>query len=207
MSRNSQLGFNNRANLLQENMNLFHDTGICLLTLICVFVIIIGGYLFFSKLSHRNLRDHQFLETIWTAFPALLLIGLAIPSLSLLYESDQKSSAFRVLKRTGHQWYWDYSQPGFNSSTDIYIIKRVSRCLEVDNRPVLNVGESYNIRTTRADVIHAWALPSLAVKIDSVPGRINSSVSSIDLPGLFYGQCREICGANHSFMPVVLEVV
>lgn len=154
------------------------------------------------------------METIWTIVPALLLIWLALPSLRLLYLIDERASRGIILKSTGHQWYWRYEVPLSNNGRfDSYIIPEAElntgdyRLLEVDNRAAIPFGLEVSVITTSADVLHAWTLPAIGVKIDAVPGRLNRIRIFVEKPGVYYGQCSEICGANHSFIPIVVEAV
>lgn len=208
-----QLNLIDPATPIQEEILLFHDHALVLLVGIFVFVTILGLNLIFNKISSRTILEAQQLETIWTIIPALLLIWLALPSLRLLYLLDEQPSDGLVLKRTAHQWYWSYEIPFRNNGFDSYILplndSRVGmyRLLEVDNRVTIPFNVNTNVITTSADVLHAFAIPSIGLKIDAVPGRLNSINMFINHPGIYYGQCSEICGANHSFIPIVVEAV
>lgn len=189
-------------------MNLFHDTRIVIITGIFVFVTILGGAILFNGFSDRKIIDDQVLETIWTIIPAILLVTLALPSLRLLYLVDDIRRPNTVVKSIGHQWYWRYETVFGNQRFDSYISKSdVYRCLDVDNRLILQSNNNVQVITTSADVLHSWAVPRLAVKMDSVPGRLNSMKFNSEKRGVLYGQCSEICGANHSFMPIVVELL
>jgi len=199
---------------IQVEILIFHDHAIILLIGIFFLVALLGVKLCVNKLSSRATHEAQTLEILWTILPAFLLIWLALPRLRLLYLLDEQGNNGLVLKVTGHQWYWRYEIPRNNTeSFDSYIIQEKDltvgeyRLLEVDNRPILPYTTSINVLATRADVIHAWALPSIGVKIDAVPGRLNIIGLYSFTPGVFYGQCSEICGANHSYIPIVLEFV
>nr|NP_976169.1 cytochrome c oxidase subunit II [Biomphalaria glabrata]AAQ74247.1 cytochrome c oxidase subunit II [Biomphalaria glabrata]AAQ75766.1 cytochrome c oxidase subunit II [Biomphalaria glabrata]AWK49500.1 cytochrome c oxidase subunit II [Biomphalaria glabrata] len=193
------------ASPIQEEMILFHDHAMVLLLGIFSFVAFLGSKLIMNKLSSRNMLEAQTLETIWTIIPALLLVWLAFPSLRLLYLLDEQSKADLILKSTGHQWYWSYEVP--TSSFDSYMISGDYSLLEVDNRVTLPYNVNTTVVTTSADVLHAFTIPSVGMKMDSVPGRLNSMNMFLNWPGVYYGQCSEICGANHSFMPIVVEAV
>nr|QNV11796.1 cytochrome c oxidase subunit II [Planorbis planorbis] len=199
------------ASPIQEEMILFHDHAMVLLLGIFSFVGVLGLKLIFNKFSSRAMIEAQTLETIWTIIPALLLIWLALPSLRLLYLLDESNSTFSILKSTAHQWYWSYEQLPSGKSFDSYMMKELSPgmfpLLEVDNRVSIPVNVNTTVITTSADVLHAFTLPSLGMKMDSVPGRLNSMNLYLSLPGVYYGQCSEICGANHSFMPIVIESI
>lgn len=152
------------------------------------------------------------IEIIWTIRPIFILIFIAIPSIKILYLTDEIHNNKLTLKTIGHQWYWRYEYSDFkNLNFDSFIIPTTQlninefRLLDVDNRCVLPIKYPLRILTTSIDVIHAWTLPSLGIKIDSTPGRLNQTSSIINRPGIFYGQCSEICGINHRFMPIVIE--
>nr|YP_010121340.1 cytochrome c oxidase subunit II [Ceratodoris hiroi]QRC77955.1 cytochrome c oxidase subunit 2 [Ceratodoris hiroi] len=214
MSFWGQLNLMDAASPVQSEMFLFHDHAMVLLLGIFTFVAVVGVNLILNTFSSRVTLEAQRLETIWTIVPALLLIWLALPSLRLLYLLDEQSNSGIILKATGHQWYWSYEIPFSNSgSFDSYMIPENDlnegdyRLLEVDNRAVVPFGMETTVIATSADVLHAWALPSMGVKMDAVPGRLNTMSMYVEKPGVYYGQCSEICGANHSFMPIVVEAV
>nr|UBU96758.1 cytochrome c oxidase subunit II [Gyraulus sp. GE1] len=209
MSNYGQYYLNNPASPIQEEMILFHDHAMVLLTGIFSFVVILGMSLLLNKYSSRVIIEAQTLETIWTIIPALLLIWLALPSLRLLYLLDESPNSFSILKSTGHQWYWSYEQLPNGDMFDSYMLKDwypgMNVLLEVDNRASVPLNVNTTVITTSADVLHAFTIPSVGMKMDSVPGRLNSMNLFLSLPGVYYGQCSEICGANHSFMPIVIE--
>lgn len=217
MSIWGQLNLIDASSPVQEEIILFHDHALVLLIGIFRFVGILGTKLAINKFTSRTTIEAQQLETIWTIVPAFLLIWLALPSLRLLYLlddlADKDLNSGIILKRTGHQWYWSYELPITRAEFDSYILPESDlnfgdhRLLEVDNRAVVPYQIDTTVITTSADVIHAWTLPSMGVKIDAVPGRLNSIGIYVEKPGVFYGQCSEICGANHSFMPIVVEAV
>nr|AWK49513.1 cytochrome c oxidase subunit II [Biomphalaria glabrata] len=199
------------ASPIQEEMILFHDHAMVLLLGIFSFVAFLGMKLILNKLSSRNMLEAQTLETIWTIIPALLLVWLAFPSLRLLYLLDEQSKADLILKSTGHQWYWSYEVPSESFDSYMTSLKEMNlgdySLLEVDNRVTLPYNVNTTVVTTSADVLHAFTIPSVGMKMDSVPGRLNSMNMFLNWPGIYYGQCSEICGANHSFMPIVVEAV
>jgi len=185
--------------------------------LVLVFILFFVGGVIISILTRKWLIKHFYespvLETVWTFLPGLILICLGIPTLQLLYDIEINPSSDLTLKRTGHQWYWSYDYTDFPGlEFDRYLtpfndLKEGDfRLLERDNRVVLPFNSPIRLITTRGDVLHSWAVPSLGVKIDSNPGRINQVFFFSSYPGLFYGQCSEICGANHSFMPISIEI-
>nr|QPG85849.1 cytochrome c oxidase subunit II [Upogebia major] len=208
------LGFQDSASPLMEQLTFFHDHAMIVLILITTFVGYMMASLFFNSLTNRFLLENQTIEIIWTILPAVILIFIALPSLRLLYLLDEVNSPSVTLKTIGHQWYWSYEYSDFlQVEFDSYMIPTIDlpesgfRLLEVDNRTVLPMNTQIRVLITAADVIHSWTVPALGVKADAVPGRLNQVSFMINRPGLFYGQCSEICGANHSFMPIVLESV
>lgn len=173
------------------------------ITLICVY-----------KASDRFLLQDQTIEIIWTIAPIFILFIIATPSLKVLYLVDDPFRPNLTIKAIGHQWYWSYEYSDFpDIEFNAYIIPQndnspyETRLLETDNNLVVPVNTQIRVITTAADVIHAWTIPSLGVKADAVPGRLNQLIFSVKRSGLFYGQCSEICGANHSFIPIKIEVV
>nr|AQU71817.1 cytochrome c oxidase subunit II [Planorbella duryi] len=208
MSFWGQVNLFDPASPIQEEMILFHDHAMVLLLGIFLFVAFLGIKLLNNKFSSRGMIEAQTLETVWTIIPALLLIWLALPSLRLLYLLDEQSSSDIIMKSTGHQWYWSYELPSNGMAFDSYMIPSSSfNLLEVDNRVLTPFGVNTTLITTSADVLHAFTVPSAGVKMDSVPGRLNSMNMFLNWPGIYYGQCSEICGANHSFMPIVIESI
>lgn len=173
-------------------------------------------FLFFQNVRHRIV-----LEWVWTFIPTIILVILVIPSLYLLYSYDKPyvTAPYLTFKAIGHQWYWSYEYCDFNPDKegnlnfDSYMLHEDDltlgqlRLLEVDRRVVLPAGVCIRMLTTSADVLHSWAIPAFGVKMDSVPGRLNQFWLVLNKPGVFYGQCSEICGVNHGFMPIAVEVV
>nr|ARI50071.1 cytochrome c oxidase subunit 2 [Margarites vorticiferus] len=209
-----QLGFQDAASPLMEQLIYFHDHAMLIIIMIMSLVAYASVSLMTNTLLSRYVLEGQEIETIWTILPAFILIFLALPSLRLLYLLDEVGSCALTIKSVGHQWYWSYEYSDFlNIEFDSYMIpsdELVSgqfRLLEVDHRAVVPVNADIRVLVTSADVIHSWAVPSLGVKADAIPGRLNQLSFFTKYPGVFYGQCSEICGANHSFMPIVLEAV
>lgn len=175
-----------------------------------------GLMLFFSfsiRFFTSEMLEHQVLEFVWTVLPAFLLLFLAFPSIKALYFSDELMKSNFVLKIIGHQWYWSYEYRNLNLQYDRFIkIERALnkgewRCLEVSSRIFLFKKIITQLLLTSYDVIHCWTIPRLGVKIDAMPGRLRQTSVFPIYTGLFYGQCSEICGVNHSFMPIKLEVI
>lgn len=210
----AQLGLTNSASPLMEQLIFFHDHAILILILITTLV----GYFIISLIINsyinRYLLDGQIIEIIWTVLPAVILIILALPSLRLLYLIDETTEPSITLKTIGHQWYWSYEYSDFKDiEFDSYITPTNSlnegeiRLLEVDNRVILPYLTQVRLLVRAADVIHSWTIPSLGVKADAIPGRLNQLNLLFNRPGVFYGQCSEICGANHSFIPISVEAI
>nr|YP_009525767.1 cytochrome c oxidase subunit II [Belzebub intermedius]AXS67621.1 cytochrome oxidase subunit 2 [Belzebub intermedius] len=210
----SHLSLQDSASPLMEQLIFFHDHVMVILTLITVLVGYIMGTLFFNKLTNRFLLEGQTIEIVWTVLPAIILIFIALPSLRLLYLLDEVNNPIITLKTVGHQWYWSYEYSDFLAvEFDSYMLPTKDlqpgdfRLLEVDNRTVLPTQTQIRVLVTATDVIHSWTVPALGVKADAIPGRLNQTSFYINRPGLFYGQCSEICGTNHSFMPISVEAV
>jgi cytochrome c oxidase subunit 2 len=175
--------------------------------------------LLFRSVILKNIKviHGTWIEIIWTLIPSIILVFIAIPSFALLYSMDEVIRPSLTLKVTGYQWYWAYQYSDYNSenrksiSFDSYMIDENDlnigdlRLLEVDNEAVLPVNTHIRIILTAADVLHSWAIPSLGVKTDAVPGRLNQIPLFIKREGVFYGQCSELCGVNHGFMPIVIK--
>lgn len=192
----------------------FYDHAIFFLVLVITFVTCATIALILNNYKCRNIYEAQEIETVWTVLPALILLFLAVPSLRLLYLIDEVNNPFITIKTIAHQWYWTYEYSDFiNIEFDSYIIPETDllpgdhRLLEVDNRLVVPFQSQIRILVTRADVIHRWTIPRLGVKIDAIPGRLNQISFYVNSRAVLYGQCSEICGANHSFIPITLEAV
>nr|YP_010952647.1 cytochrome c oxidase subunit II [Empoascanara falcata]YP_010952894.1 cytochrome c oxidase subunit II [Empoascanara quarta]WMQ52335.1 cytochrome c oxidase subunit 2 [Empoascanara quarta]WMQ53067.1 cytochrome c oxidase subunit 2 [Empoascanara falcata] len=199
---------------IMEQLIMFHDHTMMIITMITVFVLYMMLTLMMSKLINRMLLEGQLIELIWTILPAVLLIFIALPSLKILYMIEETNKPLISIKAIGHQWFWSYEYSDFKKiEFDSYmkptedLSNKEFRLLETDNRVVLPYNTQTRILMTSSDVIHSWTIPCLGVKVDASPGRINQGNILMKRPGLFYGQCSEICGANHSFMPIVLESI
>ncbi|MCW2236480.1 cytochrome c oxidase subunit II [Azospirillum canadense] len=214
-----QLGLQEAATPVKHAMDSFHS----LLTVIIFAIVLFVAALLIlcvvrfsakknpvpSKTSH-----HTLLEVAWTVVPVIVLIVIAVPSFKLLYQAERTPEAEMTIKVTGRQWYWDYEYPDHGNITfSSYMIPESDlkpgqrRLLEVDNRVVLPVDTTVRVLVTGGDVIHSWAVPSFGVKKDAVPGRTNETWVKIEKEGTYYGQCSEICGVNHGFMPIAVEAV
>lgn len=204
------LSLQDALSVTMEQIVYFHDyLIIVMIIIICVVGYFIGFVLFTKAYSSRIVADHL-VETVWTILPIVVLVFLVYPSIYLLYLIDERRVEFLcTLKVIGHQWYWRYKIDGIlNLEIDSYLdADRAVRLMDVDNRVVVPVQEYIRALITSNDVLHSWALPSLGVKIDAIPGRLNQFVFIVILNSVIHGQCREICGVNHSFIPIVLEAV
>lgn len=198
------------ASLMAKEVNLFHDSIIFYLLFILGFVsyfIFFSFGLFSAKLFKLGVFSHgSLLEIIWTISPAILLLFIALPSFRVLYLLDEYLYPITCIKVLGHQWYWTYEFS--NVSEDSYILQLEDipfggiRLLEVDLPLFIPSLVPIRFIITSSDVIHSWAIPSIGIKIDAIPGRLNCTDVIIDRVGTFYGQCSELCGSQHGFMPI-----
>nr|AAW67984.1 cytochrome oxidase subunit II [Limnonectes fragilis] len=214
MAYPTQLGLQDAISPIMEELLHFHDHALMAVLLISMLVLYVITTLMTTQLSSTNTIDAQEIEMIWTIMPAVILIVIALPSLRILYLMDEVNNPDMTVKTVGHQWYWSYEYSDFaNLAFDSYMIPSNDltpgqfRLLEVDNRMVTPMGTVTRVIITAEDVLHSWAMPSLGIKMDAIPGRLNQTSFIIAHPGIFYGQCSEICGANHSFMPIVVEAL
>lgn len=219
-----QISFQEPATPVMEGIiNLHHEI---FFYLIVIFSLV--GWMLFRTLVKYNessnpkpnrFSHHTILEVVWTLLPAVVLISISVPSFALLYAMDEVIDPAITVKAIGHQWYWSYEYSDYSTSEedsivfDSYMVPESDleegqlRLLEVDNRMVVPVNTHIRVIATSTDVIHSWAVPSLGVKIDAIPGRLNQVSLFVERPGVYYGQCSEICGVNHAFMPIVVEAV
>nr|YP_009351029.1 cytochrome c oxidase subunit II [Planicapritermes planiceps]AQP28417.1 cytochrome c oxidase subunit 2 [Planicapritermes planiceps]ATE51028.1 cytochrome oxidase subunit II [Planicapritermes planiceps] len=202
------------ASPVMEQLIFFHDHALMIMLMIITTVFYTMISIIQNKQTTRFILEGQMIETVWTIAPAIILVFIAIPSLRLLYLMDEIHNPAMTLKTVGHQWYWSYEYSDFTKlEFDSYMTQQEDsqtntfRLLDTDNRVVLPMNSPIRMIVTAADVLHSWTIPSLGVKTDATPGRLNQVSFSINRPGLLYGQCSEICGANHSFMPIVIESV
>ena len=220
-----QLGFQEAASPVMEEIINFHNEVMIYLTFIlfAVFWIMLETCREYSKsrklISHKYLIHGTTLEIVWTLTPALILVLIAYPSFKLIYLIDEIIDAGITIKVVGHQWYWSYEysdyadQDGAAIEFDSYMIPEGDlesgqlRLLETDAQLVVPTNTHVRVILTSADVIHSWAVPSLGVKLDCITGRLNQTGFLANREGIFYGQCSEICGANHAFMPIVVKAV
>nr|UYX57292.1 cytochrome c oxidase subunit II [Rhipicephalus linnaei] len=208
----SQMSFSNMNSPIMEQMVFFHDHSMMIILMITILTIYMIFNIMMNNLLSRSMMEGQEIEIIWTIIPAITLIFIAIPSLHLLYLTDETFNSQISIKILGHQWYWSYEYSDFNKEFDSFMIpememmKNSFRLLDTDNNLVIPINTNIKYLISSMDVIHSWSIPSLGIKMDAVPGRLNQSFSISSRPGLYYGQCSEICGANHSFMPISLEI-
>jgi len=222
-----QIDIQDPATLVLEAVIFFHNFLLVFLTIIGVTVCFILAYILKTYNSdvyeYKNIikfSHSSILEIVWTVIPAILLLWLAIPSFNLLYSLDEIIDPALTLKIVGHQWYWSYEYSDYallessdSLNFDSYMIstkdltKGSFRLLEVDNRVVLPIQTHIRLLVTAADVLHSWAVPSFGIKIDACPGRLSQVSVFLKRIGVYYGQCSEICGVNHGFMPIVVQGV
>nr|AZZ71349.1 cytochrome c oxidase subunit II [Holbrookia lacerata]AZZ71439.1 cytochrome c oxidase subunit II [Holbrookia lacerata]AZZ71452.1 cytochrome c oxidase subunit II [Holbrookia lacerata]AZZ71465.1 cytochrome c oxidase subunit II [Holbrookia lacerata]AZZ71475.1 cytochrome c oxidase subunit II [Holbrookia lacerata] len=214
MAHPSQLGFQDAASPIMEELLHFHDHALMIVFLISALVLYTITVMMTTTLTHTNTMDAQEVEMIWTILPAIILVLIALPSLRILYLMDEINNPHLTIKTLGHQWYWSYEYTDYEDlSFDSYMVPSTDldmgmfRLLEVDNRMVVPMESPIRMLVSAEDVLHSWAVPSLGIKTDAIPGRLNQTTFITSHPGLFYGQCSEICGSNHSFMPIVVEAV
>lgn len=214
------LGFQESASPVKEQMEWFHNS--LLMPIITGIVVFVMGLLIYvmvrfnakanpvpSKTTHNVM-----LEVIWTLIPVLILVVIVIPSMKMLYFVDKTKDAEMTLKVTGYQWYWGYEYPdhgGVNFLSNMVQTKDLKegepKLLKTDNAVVLPVDTNIRVLVTASDVLHSFAMPALGVKTDAIPGRLNETWMRIEKEGIFYGQCSELCGVNHGFMPIEIKAV
>jgi len=214
-----QMGFQPAASPTMAQINDFHNLLLVLITIITLFVLVLLLYVAvkFNEKSNpvpTKTTHNTLLEVVWTAVPILILVVIAVPSFKLLYFMDKTHNPEMTLKVIGHQWYWSYQYPDHGSFTfdsnivaDADLKKGQPRLLAVDNQVVLPVNTNIRLLLSSEDVIHNWAIPAFGVKLDTVPGRTNETWVRIDKEGDYYGQCSELCGVNHGFMPIKVKAV
>jgi cytochrome c oxidase subunit 2 len=214
-----QLGMQEPGSPVKAYIEWFHDMLLWIITLITIFVLglMIYAIVRFRASAHPSptrTAHNTVLEVAWTAIPVLILVAIAIPSFKLLYFGDRTHDAEMTLKVVGHQWYWSYEYPDHGDlKFDSYMIPESDikpgqrRLLEVDNRVVVPAGTNIRLLFAGSDVIHSWFVPSLGVQIYAMPGRLNESWVNVTKPGIYYGQCNQICGINHAYMPIAVEAL
>ena len=214
-----QLGMQEAATPLMQNIDDLHDILLVVITLITLFVLGLLLYVMWRFRESKNptpsrTTHNTVVEVLWTVIPVVILVLIAIPSFKLLYYSDTIPEADITVKAIGHQWYWSYEYPDHGNFTfdatilaDDELRGGQPRLLSVDNRVVVPVNKVVRVQVTADDVLHAWTIPAFGVKVDGVPGRLNEVWFRAERTGTFYGQCSELCGVNHGFMPIRVDVV
>ncbi len=216
---NWQLGMQEAASPVAHRLHSFHNLLLSIITAIALFVLVLLIYVVVRFNAHASPKPKQFshnlaIEVLWTVIPVVILIIIAIPSFKLLYYSDRAEEPEMTLKVTGYQWYWGYEYPDQDGlSFNAYMLPEDEitpdqrRLLSTDNVVVLPVDTNIQILVTAADVLHAFTVPALGFKVDAIPGRFNETWVRIEKPGTYYGQCSELCGKDHAFMPVEIKAV
>nr|YP_010038640.1 cytochrome c oxidase subunit II [Eutrichosiphum pasaniae]QOY44590.1 cytochrome c oxidase subunit II [Eutrichosiphum pasaniae] len=207
-----KFSFQNSNSPLMEQLIFFHDHTIFIITMIMFTITYMMIFIMKNKFINIKIKENQLIEFIWTIIPPIILIFIALPSLHLLYLMDEIKSPILTIKIFGHQWFWSYEYSDFsNIEFESYMINNFKnenfRLIEVDNKTIIPFKFNIRLLISSDDVIHSWTIPSLAIKIDAIPGRMNQINLFMNRPGMFFGQCSEICGINHSFMPIQIESI
>uniref|UniRef100_A0A6M5CWM7 Cytochrome c oxidase subunit 2 n=1 Tax=Myzocallis coryli TaxID=527763 RepID=A0A6M5CWM7_9HEMI len=207
-----KLNFQNSNSPLMEQLIFFHDHTIFIIMMIMFMISYMMIFIIKNKFINIKISENQLIEIIWTTMPPIILIFIALPSLHLLYLMDEIKSPIMTIKIFGHQWFWSYEYSDFfNIEFESYMINNLEknnfRLIEVDNKTIIPYKFNIRLLISSDDVIHSWTIPSLAIKMDAIPGRMNQINMFMNRPGLFFGQCSEICGINHSFMPIQIESI
>ena len=214
-----QLSFQNPATDLMGSVVGLHNIILIVMTLVTLFVLFLLFYVSFRFSAKRNpipstTTHNTVVEVLWTAIPIVILVVLAIPSFKLLYQQEKSENYDMTVKVIGHQWYWEYEYPDHGDCYfESYMVQEQDleegdlRLLTVDNPLVIPANKNIQILITAGDVLHSWAVPSMGLKTDAVPGRLNETWVNVKEPGIYRGQCSEICGSGHGFMPVVVKVL
>lgn len=214
-----QLGMQQSASPVKENIAWLHNVLLVIITLITIFVLALLIYVMWRFRASANPKPtrtthNTAIEIIWTVVPTLILVIIAVPSFKLLYFMDRTFEADMTLKVNGHQWYWSYEYPDHGGlKFESYMIAEADlkpgqkRLLEVDNRVVVPVDTNVRILVGGTDVMHSWMVSALGVQVYAVPGRVNETWMRVNRPGVYYGQCNQICGINHAYMPIAVEAL
>ncbi|MBL6953702.1 MAG: cytochrome c oxidase subunit II [Alphaproteobacteria bacterium] len=214
-----QLGLQTPVTPVAVALNDFHNLLLIIITVIAVFVTLLMIVVFVkfnakANPTPRTTTHNTLLEVLWTAIPILILVVIAIPSFKLLYFADRTVDAEMTIKAVGHQWYWSYEYPDNGEFTfDASMVEDQDlqpgqpRLLATDEAVVIPVNTNIRLLIAADDVIHSWAMPAFGVKLDGVPGRLNETWVRVEKQGTYYGQCSELCGTGHGFMPIMVKVV
>nr|YP_010564821.1 cytochrome c oxidase subunit 2 [Pycnogonum diceros]UZA61224.1 cytochrome c oxidase subunit 2 [Pycnogonum diceros] len=195
-----------------EQLIFFHDHIIMILLMVTILIIYMMVKIMTNKMINKMLFHGQMIESIWTILPMFVLIIITAPSIKIMYMMEEIINPQMTIKSIGHQWYWSYEYSDFNKMEfDSFMMQENSmnqmRLMDVDNRLITPMNTQIRMIVTSNDVIHSWTIPSMGIKMDAIPGRMNQSLMNMIRPGMFIGQCSEICGANHSFMPIIMESI
>jgi cytochrome c oxidase subunit II len=214
-----QLGFQEPASLVKIRIHDFHDFLLVVITLITIFVLGLMVYICvkFRKSANPNpskTAHNTTLEVLWTVIPVIILVVIAVPSFKLLYYGDRTPNPEMTLKVVGHQWYWSYEYPDLGEvKFDSTIVNAADlkpgqkRLLEVDLPVVLPINTNIRVQFASVDVMHSWFMPALGIQVYTTPGRLNEGWVNITKEGTYYGQCNQICGVNHGFMPIKIQAL
>nr|DBA43626.1 TPA_asm: COX2 [Bombus lucorum] len=202
--------FQDSNSFYSDNLISFHNLTMMMMMMIITLTMFFIMDFSLNNFLNLNLLKNHTIEIIWTLTPMIILMIICFPSLKILYYIDEIMNPYFSIKSIGHQWYWSYEYPEFNNyEFDSYMLNYESmnqfRLLETDNRLIIPFKISMRMIVSSMDVIHSWTIPSLGIKVDAIPGRINQLNLFCIRPGIYFGQCSEICGMNHSFMPIMLE--
>lgn len=202
------------ASPVMDNITWFHNFLLWIIAAITIFVAILLAIVAIKFNARKNpvpskTTHNTLIEVVWTIVPVLILVGIAVPSFRLLFQQLDIPKADLTIKATGKQWYWTYSYPdnGKFEFDSLLVADKAPRLLGVDNEVVVPVNKVIRVQTTGADVIHSFAVPAFGIKIDSVPGRLNETWFKATKEGMYYGQCSELCGKDHAYMPIAIRVV
>jgi cytochrome c oxidase subunit 2 len=214
-----QLAFQEPATPVMEQLIGLHDYLLIVISLISLFVLGLLVYVCVRFRADKNpnpskVTHNTLLEIVWIAIPVLILVSIAVPSLRVHYFMDKTAEPDMTLKVTGYQWYWGYEYPDFDDLSFLSYMKKKEelkpgepRLLATDKAVVVPTNANVRVLVTGADVIHSWAMPAFGVKMDAVPGRLNETWFNVEEPGIYYGQCSELCGKDHGFMPIEVRAV
>ena len=213
-----QLGMQEGVTPTQDQLEWLHNLLLVIITLITIFVLALLVYVCVRFRASRNpvpskTSHHTWLEIAWTGLPVIILVVIAIPSFKLLYFADRAIDPDMTVKVQAHQWYWSYEYPDQQITFDSNLIPEADlkegqhRLLDVDNRLLVPVGKKVQVLVTTSYVMHSFFIPSFGVQIYGTPGRVNETWFQVEKAGVFYGQCNQICGLNHSYMPIVVEAM
>nr|YP_001837113.1 cytochrome c oxidase subunit II [Walchia hayashii]BAG24169.1 cytochrome oxidase subunit 2 [Walchia hayashii] len=204
----STISHQNSTSPLMENLSSFHDHIMIILMLVLSITGMMGILTTSKKIFIRTSKESQEMEIFWSSLPTVILMMMAIPSLKLLYLTEEQTDPSMTMKITGHQWYWSYEYSDIKKiSFDSFMTTKNPRNLMTSNHTILPTKSPIRFLITSTDVIHSWAMPSMGMKMDAMPGRMNQFSSTISRSGMYSGQCSEICGMKHSFMPITISSI